>query len=87
MLRGDLNHRHLKVFLARTALWTSPVHRHIFPQGTRSDTFIWKARLFIVDPATNQTHISFKFHNLFPVFDILLGLQKLDTFLMRKIDL
>ena len=74
MHRSDLNHRHLKVILARSALWTGPVHRHIFPQGTRRNAFIWQASLFIVDPATNQTHIGFKFHDsFFLFFSILLG--------------
>ena len=57
MHRGDLNHRHLKVFLARSALWTGPVHRHIFPQGARRNPFIsW-------DPMNRcNQYISYRLH-------------------------
>jgi len=54
-----LNLDHFKIFLARTALGTGPVHRHIGPQRTRRNTVVRGSQFFVIDPATDQTHPSF----------------------------
>src|SRR5690606_16358890 len=45
-----------EVFLAGTAFGTHPVRRDIFPAGAGGDAFVGQACLFIVYPATDQTH-------------------------------
>jgi len=44
-----------KVFLANTTIRTEPVFRNIFPLGSRSNTVIRPAVLFIVNQATDNT--------------------------------
>jgi len=66
--QANLDDCHLEIFFACAALRTRPVHWYVLPQCARSNTLIRQACLFIVDPATNQTHISFKFHDLFFLF-------------------
>src|SRR5687768_4940617 len=52
--RSNLDH--LEILLARTALWTSPVHRYVGPGGARGQAMLWIADRFVVDPAADQAH-------------------------------
>jgi hypothetical protein len=51
---------HFKIFLACTALWTSPIHGNVFPQGSRGNAMFWRTLGFIVNPAANQAHPGFR---------------------------
>jgi len=43
----------LKVVLARAALGTGPIHRHIVPQCARCNAVFWPAGFFVVNPAAD----------------------------------
>jgi len=47
-----------KVLFAGAAFGTDPVRRHVFPAGAGCNAFVGEAGLFVIDPATNQTHPS-----------------------------
>lgn len=60
-MQEQLYSNHLEVFLARAALGASPIHRHIGPARTGSDSFIRQTCCFVVNPSANQTHPSLEF--------------------------
>jgi hypothetical protein len=55
----NLNLNHFKIFFARAAFRTRPIHGHIRPNCARRDAVIGSAGRFIINPATNQAHPSF----------------------------
>ena len=56
---------HLEVLLAGSAFRAGPVHGHIGPGRSRWNAVVRCTCRLVVDPATNQTHPSFRFtHSL-----------------------
>src|SRR5215813_5051817 len=56
-----LDLHHLEIFFARAALGAGPVHRHITPLRAGSQSVLWIAGGFVVDPAANQAHPGARF--------------------------
>src|SRR5262247_3844669 len=52
----ELDFDHLKVFLARAALGTRPVHRHILPARAGRDPLLWEPRSLVVNKPANKAH-------------------------------
>src|SRR5690242_10067910 len=56
---------HLEIFLARAALRTRPIDRHVFPARSRRDAFVGEALLFLVYPAADEAHPRLVLHLIF----------------------
>src|SRR5678815_1459638 len=48
-----------EVFLARSALWTGPVRRHVLPFGSWRNPFVRGAESLVVDPSADEAHVYF----------------------------
>jgi len=54
-----LDLHHFKVALLGAAFWAAPGNGHVFPLGAGRNAVVRPALGFVVNPATNQTHIGF----------------------------
>ena len=59
-----LHFDHLEVVLARAALRTGPVHRHVLPARAGRDAFAGNSRRFVVNPSADEAHPGLVLHLL-----------------------